>query len=89
MNEEGFRVWLETSRMLSPSSVKHYYGAIETLRNELPYWGLESKDLFSMTDDSYIDEILDNPSFQEKNKRGHNMYSAALNHLREYIRTTK
>src|SRR4051812_10718021 len=85
MGKEDFIKWLENSTELAPYTINRYAGAIDTLSTELENYGLNEDNLFSGTDKKVIESILINPVFKEKNKKGNNMYSAALNHFIGYI----
>lgn len=85
MDKDNFIKWLEDTTELSSYTINRYAGAIDTLSTELIRYGLNENNLFNITDKNIIDSILNNQSFQDKNKRGNRMYSAALNHFTEYI----
>ncbi|WP_396953618.1 McrB family protein [Neobacillus niacini] len=89
MDKDNFIKWLEDTTELSSYTINRYAGAIDTLSTELIKYGLNENNLFNITDKNIIDSILNNQSFQDKNKRGNRMYSAALNHFTEYIEHKK
>jgi 5-methylcytosine-specific restriction endonuclease McrBC GTP-binding regulatory subunit McrB len=89
MDKDNFMKWLEESTELSTYSISRYAGAIDTLSSELMNYGLNERNLYNVTDKNSIASILNNPMFQEKNKKGNRMYSAALNHFAEYIEHSK
>lgn len=87
MNKRHFTDWLKSSSAsgLTDYSVGRYANSIEKLSMELAEYGLDNMNLFSLKDPLFIDAILSNPAFQEKNKSGHRMYSSALKKLRDFI----
>jgi hypothetical protein len=88
----NFEQWL-TQRGLSQSTIKKYAGA---LHGPLSSWALEHKLLSgplslmeSPTEfDKVATQIAQLPIFQERDKRGHNMYSSALAQFRDYLRSS-
>lgn len=87
-SKDSFVKWLENNSKLAPYSINRYANAIETIASELGEYGLAKQNLYHISDVNVIDAILLNPLFQEKNIRGNNMYSAALNHFKKYISET-
>ncbi|MBV5114276.1 hypothetical protein KN772_17755 [Bacillus altitudinis] len=85
MNQDTFAEWLRTYANIKPYSIGRYSKAIGTISSELEDYGLQSINLFNLTDAAFIDEILSNSKFKKKNEKGHRMYSVALNHLKKYI----
>jgi len=84
-NQERFMTWLETHTQLSSKSVAKYASALRVVSSELEHYGLENRDLYTVTETAFIDRILANPEFQTKDTKGHQMYSVALNHLKRYV----
>lgn len=84
-----FEDWMRL-RGLSESSVKKYVGAVSGTMSE---WaidgGIMGGPLTSILSHSSFESIairLRNlPTYQERNERGHNMYSSALNKYAEYL----
>ncbi len=84
-----FEEWM-LHRGLSPSSANKYVGAIQ---GPLSQWAIESGimagPLTSLTSLTAFNEISSKirllPIFQERNERGHNMYSSALVKFAEYL----
>jgi hypothetical protein len=89
MAKGDFISWLENTTQLTSYSINRYANAIDTISTELSDYGFNGKNLYDVTDKVIINSILNNPIFKEKNKRGNNMYSAALNHLISYIEHIK
>lgn len=85
VNQEHFMTWLETHTRLSSKSVAKYASALRIISSEMEHYGLGNRDLYAVTDTAFIDRILVNPEFRTKDKKGHQMYSVALNHLKRYI----
>ncbi|WP_077308386.1 HNH endonuclease [Terribacillus halophilus] len=84
MNKGSFKQWLEANTNLKSYSVGRYTGAIETVSLELESYGLDSINLYDIDDASYIDVILNNAAFREKDDKGNRMYSTALKHYKKY-----
>lgn len=84
-----FEDWMR-HRGLSPSSVEKYEGAV---RGAMSEWaidnGLIAGPLTSLVSRKSFEKIASKirelPIFQERNKRGNNMYNAALNQFAEYL----
>lgn len=85
MTKNGFMNFIK-KRKLKEISVNKYANAIDTLSSELDNYGLEKTDLYNISDTTIINRILSNPNFQQKNQKGNNMYSAALNHFKNYMK---
>ncbi|GHU19722.1 hypothetical protein FACS189475_07430 [Betaproteobacteria bacterium] len=85
----NFQDWMQ-HRQLSPSSVEKYFGAIQ---GALSQWAIENNimagPLTSLTNITAFNNIASKirllPIFQERNERGHNMYSSALAKFAEYL----
>jgi hypothetical protein len=84
-----FEEWM-LHRGLSPSSAEKYVGAIQ---GPLSQWAIESKimagPLTSLTSATTFNSVASKirllPIFQERNARGHHMYSSALVKFAEYL----
>lgn len=85
MNKRNFIYWLRNNRNIVSYSVKRYANAIDTISSELESYGMARENLYNITDTAIIDMILDNPEFQQKNKKGNRMYSSSLNHYKKFI----
>lgn len=85
MDSTDFEEWLRSQTNLSSYSIKRCSNAIRTISSELIYYGLPECDLFETHDIEFINLILKSPEFSLKNSKGNRMYSAALNHLKNYI----
>ena len=48
-------------------------------------WGFDKVDIYSLKQPQIIDEVMSSKGFNEKNKRGNQMYSAALNHYKKFL----
>ncbi len=64
MNQETFAEWLRTYANIKPYSIGRYSKAIGTISSELEDYGLQSINLFNLTDAAFIDEILSNSELQ-------------------------
>lgn len=84
-----FEEWM-LHRGLSSSSVEKYVGAIQ---GPLSEWAVENKimagPLTSLRSTAAFNDVASKirqlPIFQERNQRGHNMYSSALVKFAEYL----
>lgn len=85
MNKYAFIEWLENHSTLSEYSIGRYANAIDKVSSDLENYGLESINLFELTETTFIDTILNNAKFQKKNNEGNRMYSAALKKFKNYI----
>jgi 5-methylcytosine-specific restriction enzyme A len=85
LNREGFVNWLDNNTNASAYTIGRYAGAIDTLSNELESYGLNASSLYNVSNTLLIDEVLKQPLFLEKNKRGNRMYSSALKYFKSYI----
>ena len=64
---------------------RKYFDAINIISSEMVNWGFDKVDLYSLNEVELIDRIMSHSSFIEKNKRGNQMYSAALNHYKKFL----
>lgn len=85
MSGERFRQWMDRNLHSKEITRKKYFDAINTVSNEMAGWGLDEVDIYSQNDPTYIDKIMLNRDFIEKNRRGNQMYSAALNHYKKFL----
>lgn len=85
MDSVDFERWLEAQTELKSYSIRRYANAIKKISSELTDYGFTESDLFETYDIDLINLILKNPEFTLKNDKGNRMYSAALNHLKNYI----
>lgn len=85
INKDTFVEWLKTSTNINPYTIGRYSQAIDTISSELGDYGLKRINLYTLTNTTIIDTIIQNPEFKKKNEKGHRMYSAALSHLKKYI----
>ncbi len=88
--KEYYIRYLTNVRRVSPSSVNHYLDAINWISKYLVGKGLLRDKLFEISDyetlEKLTDVLLNDSSFVEMNKRGHQMYTAGLNN---YLRFAK
>lgn len=85
MSGERFRQWMDRNLQSKEITRKKYFDAINAVSNEMASWGLDEIDVYSLNDPIYIDKIMLNSDFIVKNKRGNQMYSAALNHYKKFL----
>ncbi|WP_391119202.1 McrB family protein [Psychrobacillus sp. L3] len=64
---------------------KKYFDAINIVSNEMINWGLDRVDIYSLSDPELINRVMSCNGFIEKNRRGNQMYSAALNHYKKFL----
>ena len=86
---EEFKYWMQNKCKLSIASVDKYYSAILTNSRNLEKYCEKLKDIYNINDIRELDEIIDLyksiPALVEKNKRGNNMYTAALSKYRDFL----
>ncbi|KQS37700.1 HNH endonuclease [Exiguobacterium sp. Leaf196] len=82
MSKSNFIIWMQETSTVSSQSIKKYAFAIDSVSRELDSYGLSNeKELFDIESEEMIRKIMQHPDFIDKNRRGNNMYGAALNHL--------
>lgn len=87
MGRLDFITWMQETSTISLQSIKKYASAIDSISRELVSYGLSSeKELFDVESAEMIGQVLEHPDFIDKNRRGNNMYGAALNHLLRWKR---
>lgn len=85
MYKNKFEIWMDKNLSTKEITRNKYSAAIIAISNEMEQWGFEKIDLYSMADIEFIETIKSSPKFIEKNRRGNQMYSAALNHYINFI----
>jgi hypothetical protein len=84
--KKDFKRWL---RETNSKSIGQYAGAIDTISNELIKHKSISKSIYSLNNGQEINDIIEKylsiGELAEKNKRGNNMYRAALEKFKEYL----
>lgn len=87
---DEFEKWLLKNKM-SASSAYKYSRAINTISGEMIAEGIIENNLYNLRGicdlDIVINRILSNNKFEIKNNTGHYMYSNALSHFYEYIKS--
>lgn len=78
-NKQGFRIWLDSNPKLSENSKTRYVNAIDQLSKK---YGLT---LYGATDTKGVDTIMSDPTFESFNSGQGRMFSASLNHFKNYI----
>ena len=90
--EKLFEKWLNDNSKLSDNSISKYCRAIRAISKDMIEEGVIDKDLYSIT--SYQDLtdikslICNNKYFISKDTRGNRMYSVALNHYINFMKST-
>lgn len=88
MLEDYFEQYLTNVLHLSTRSVEHYVSAIRVL-GKIPNYRSSTTNLYDLESleaaNTAIGALEMNPAFIEKNTKGNNMYSAALNHFKKFI----
>lgn len=79
-DKEIFRMWLTDNTNLSVYSIKRYSDAIPLLNEK------HKKNFFNTEELDEIENLLINPDFIIFNKSQGNMYSAALGHLKKFLK---
>lgn len=80
-----FRSWLINHKKLTNYSINRYVRALEKINNSIEDFGIEKTDLFNKPNASIINRILNHKEFQRMNAKHNRMYSAPLNHYKEYL----
>lgn len=84
---DPFADWLSTTTPLAVSSIDKYARAVRTISQEMIQRKIISKSITEMDAfelDIAMSNIVRNPHFIDKNKRGNHMYSNALKQFRYY-----
>ena len=88
--DEEFKYWMKNKCKLSIASVDKYYRAILTNSRDLERYSKKIKNIYNINNIKELDEMIDLyksiPALVEKNKRGNNMYTAALSKYRDFLR---
>ena len=81
--KEYFSRYLTEVRGSSPSTVRHYFDALNNISRRLNSKGLVKQDIYEIMDLDRLAAVRDilyaDPEFVEQNERGRRMYSAGLN----------
>ena len=89
--EKLFREWLEETTKLSESSIGKYIRAIRAITKDMLAEGVIDKDLYNVTSsiefDSMKKDITSNKCFNLKDTKGNRMYSVAMNHYSEFLKS--
>ena len=85
MNREKFKKWLENNLNSKDITKKKYFDAINIISIEMTDWGFDKLEIYSQNESQLIDQVMSSKGFIEKNKRGNNMYSAALNQYKKFL----
>lgn len=88
MLQELFKQYIRL-KDLSERTVEHYVTGINSINVILTKYGFPIKDIFETKTVGDLEAIkqflLSNAEFQEKNRIGHNMYSASFRHFCEFV----
>ncbi|QHQ62926.1 hypothetical protein Ana3638_20855 [Anaerocolumna sedimenticola] len=84
--QASFKDWMKKNLNISDSSIGHYSSAV---KNILSWANMDITDIIS-TDGLklFMDTALNNPTFQERNSIGNNMYGVALHNFEKFIKGT-
>lgn len=85
MYKERFRIWIEKSLDLKEYSINRYVNGILNLDVWLKDTGMVLPSIYTINDINIINTIMENEAFIEKNKKENRMYSAALNHYKNFL----
>lgn len=86
--EDEFKEWMETKRKLGKSTCRGYVSAIRTVEKYAKDHGFHSYVLMTYTRriaQATVNELFASEDFVARNKRLHNLYSAAINQLFLFI----
>lgn len=82
--QQYFGNYLAKVRNNKPSTIKHYFDALNNISRFLNEKGMLKNDIYSIKDiDALLklrDILYNDPDFTQYNKVGHSMYSAGFNH---------
>lgn len=79
----SYENWLRKTKSISESSIKHYTGALKTISEQYNVNILEISNCENFK--KLKNSIFSDSSFMKMNKKGNQMYSAALNHYEQYL----
>lgn len=89
--EKLFRKWLEETTKLSESSIGKYTRAIRAITKDMLSEGIIDKELYNVTSSiefsSMMKNITANRFFDLKDTKGNRMYSVAMNHYYEFLKS--
>lgn len=84
---EKYEIWLNQKNL--EKSSKKYLGGVNTISNFAQKLKIINKNLFDIVDTQEFatvkEKIFNNEEFKKKKKKGHYMYSAALNNYQEFL----
>ncbi|MDL2215456.1 HNH endonuclease [Ruminococcaceae bacterium OttesenSCG-928-N02] len=81
----SFKDWLKTNRNLSDRSLGHYAGAIKSI---LSWIEMDLSDITAFDEfQNFKNEALKNRTFIQRDTTGNNMYSVALRHFEEFVKS--
>lgn len=84
-----FIEWMIDKKGIAETSARKYVSAITVVSSDMIKRGIIAIDLYQCRSavvlQDEVEKIRCDPYFQEKNRRGNNMYSVALNHYLEFI----
>ncbi len=66
INKDTFVEWLKTSTNINPYTIGRYSQAIDTISSELGDYGINRINLYTLTNTTIIDTIIQNPEFKNK-----------------------
>lgn len=87
MSDTQFSKWLQDNTSCKDVTREKYIKAVRTIEDQLSEWNIELNTTFSVNNEEDIDRVTKIPHFIEKNKRGNNMYSAALNYYKKFLKS--
>ena len=80
--KEYYASYLTKIKGLKPSTVQHYFVALNNVSKRLKDKGYVENDVYEIADLDYLKQALDalcsDPVFVEQDKRGNRMYSSGL-----------
>lgn len=89
--EKLFREWLEGTTKLSENSIGKYTRAIRAISKDMISENVIDKELYYITSstefDSVMKDIISNRFFHFKDSKGNRMYSVAMNHYYEFLKS--
>lgn len=89
--EKFFREWLEENTSLSESSIGKYTRAIRAITKDMLAEGIIDRDLYTVSSSKEFDvimkDIVSNRFFELKDTKGNRMYSVAMHHYYDFLKS--
>jgi hypothetical protein len=91
MMDELFEKWLKDNLNVSENTIEKYKRALNAVSKDMIEEGVIDKNIYSIVSSIEFEQvwerILDNTFFQKKDTRGNRMYSVAMKHYLDFLRS--